>query len=394
MQFNSYSYLFFLLVTVIAFWLLPVGYRRGYVLLVSIAFYASWNPYFVAIPFVICVIVYLSAQGMARKPATAGATFRCGVAAILIILAFFKYRGFVLQNLSLASFGPAMPQLAIAANLALPLGISFYSFEAISFLLDTRQRRVTSVGFMDLCLFIMFWPHLVAGPIVRVRELVPQLRFDREFDASQTISGLDRLLWGLIQKNVFANSLGGWVDDGFLPKAAALNSTIDTWALAIAFGLQIYFDFAAYSNMAIGAASLIGIRLPENFSYPYLAANPPDFWSRWHMTLSRWIRDYLFFPLSVRFSQSTIALYGSVIGAMALVGLWHGAAWGFIAWGIMHGVCLVVYRAYEQLRDRNFPKLAESRTIRLAWRVGTVIAVTAAWGPFRANSLCHAGTMV
>src|SRR2546428_1360729 len=205
MQFNSYSYLFCLLATVIVFWLLPVSCRRAYVLLVSIAFYASWNAYFVAIPFVVCLISYSSAHGMARNPATAGGTFRAGVAAILIILAFFKYRGIVVQTLGLASFRPPVPQLAIAASLVLPLGISFYSFEAISFLLDTRQRRVTSVGFMDLCLFIMFWPHLVAGPIVRVRELVPQLRFDREFDASQTISGLDRLLWGLIQKNVFAN---------------------------------------------------------------------------------------------------------------------------------------------------------------------------------------------
>jgi D-alanyl-lipoteichoic acid acyltransferase DltB (MBOAT superfamily) len=141
-----------------------------------------------------------------------------------------------------------------------------------------------------------------------------------------------------VQKNLIANTIGSWVDDGFLPKAAALNTTIDNWALAVAFGIQIYFDFAAYSNMAIGAARLIGITLPENFRFPYHAANPVDFWSRWHMTLSRWIRDYVFFPLNAGFQDKKLRLYGSLVAVMGVVGLWHGAGWGFVLWGVMHGV--------------------------------------------------------
>ncbi|MEO7651181.1 MAG: MBOAT family O-acyltransferase, partial [Bryobacteraceae bacterium] len=277
--------------------------------------------------------------------------------------------------------------LLAAAALALPLGISFYSFEAISYLMDVRQGRVGKTSFTDLCLFVVFWPHLIAGPIVRVRELIPQFQFQKKFELARLTGGLDRLLWGLVQKNVVANSLGSWVDEGFIAKTAKLNSTVDNWFLAVAFGLQIYFDFNAYSNMAIGTAQILGVKLPENFRMPYLAANPADFWARWHMTLSRWIRDYLFFPISTRFSERPIALYASLIGVMALVGLWHGAGWGFILWGTMHGVFLVLYRALEG-------KLGASKLVALAWRAFTLAAVAAAWIPFRAATVDQAVTML
>ncbi len=199
------------------------------------------------------------------------------------------------------------------------------------------------------------------------------------------LRGLDRLIWGLVQKNLIANSLGSWVDQGFLPGAAALNTTIDNWFLAAAFGLQIYFDFAAYSNMAIGAAQLIGIQLPENFQFPYLARNPVDFWSRWHMTLTRWIRDYLFFPINARYRGAPVPLYLSLLGTMAVIGLWHGAGWGFVLWGVLHGAYLVLYRMFERLHETRLPQLAEARWVRACWRVFTLLAVTAAWVPFRAG---------
>ena len=259
----------------------------------------------------------------------------------------------------------------------LPLGISFYSFEAISYLIDTRQGRVKKVTATDLFMFVMFWPHLIAGPIVRVRELVPQLAFKKRFESIMLLKGLDRLIWGLVQKNLLANNIGSWVDEGFLPRSAGLNTTVDNWFLAFGFGLQIYFDFASYSNMAIGTAQLIGITLPENFRFPYHAKNPSDFWTRWHMTLSRWIRDYLFFPINAKYQGSPAMLYTSLIGIMALVGLWHGAGWGFVTWGVMHGVYLVLYRISERWNVQG--KLYES-----AWRIFTLLAVMAAWIPFRA----------
>jgi alginate O-acetyltransferase complex protein AlgI len=314
-----------------------------------------------------------------------------GVVTIVAILGVFKYGRFAIENLGLLVNWLGLESPSLIWRVALPLGISFYSLESISYLLDTRQGRVKSATFGDLSLFIMFWPHLVAGPIVRTRELFPQLKFDKPFQSRFMFAGLDRLLLGLVQKNLIADTIGSWVDDGFLPKAAALNTTIDNWALAIAFGIQIYFDFAAYSNMAIGAAQLIGITLPENFRFPYHAANPVDFWLRWHMTLSRWIRDYVFFPLNAGFQDQKLRLYVSLVVVMGVVGLWHGAGWGFILWGLMHGVYLATYRAFESWRGAGTP---QPLVLGIGVRFATLAAVVAAWVPFRAVSLEQAMMML
>jgi alginate O-acetyltransferase complex protein AlgI len=390
MQFNSYSYLSLLLVTVLLFWSLPVRFRRGYVLALSFGFYAMWSIYFLIVPVIMCAIVFWSG-GKIREGGPAGRRALCaGVVTIVAILGVFKYGRFATENLGLLGNWLGLESPSLIWRVALPLGISFYSLEALSYLLDTRQGRVKSSTFGDLSLFIMFWPHLVAGPIVRTRELFPQLKFDKPFESQFVFGGLDRLLLGLVQKNLIADTIGSWVDDGFLPNTAALNTTVDNWALAVAFGIQIYFDFAAYSNMAIGAAQLIGITLPENFRFPYHAANPVDFWLRWHMTLSRWIRDYVFFPLNAGFQDQKLRLYVSLVAVMGVVGLWHGAGWGFILWGLMHGVYLATYRAFESWRGESPQPLA----LRSGLRLTTLGAIVAAWVPFRAVSLEQAMTML
>lgn len=391
MQFNSYSYLLLLGILVPVFWFLPVALRRGYVLILSFTFYATWNVYFLALPLVICGIAFLCGNRIRDGGPSARQSLWLGVGAIIAMLGIFKYGRFIVENVAgIASWaGIALP--SISWRLALPLGISFYSFEAISYLLDTRQGRVKSASFIDLCLFIVFWPHLIAGPIVRTRELIPQLKFDKPFESRFVFTGLDRLFLGLAQKNLIANTIGSWVDDGFVARSALLNTTLDNWTLAIAFGIQIYFDFAAYTNMAIGAAQLIGITLPENFRFPYHAANPSDFWSRWHMTLSRWIRDYVFFPLNAGLADRRIRLYLSLVGIMGIVGLWHGAGWGFILWGLMHGVYLATYRAFEAWRGEG---KSQPFMVAAAWRIFTLAAVVAAWIPFRAASLSQATSML
>lgn len=394
MQFNSYSYLLLLLPVVVLFWNIPRSWRRWYVLAVSILFYATWNPLFVLLPLGICTTTYFCARRMQSEPSSARGWMWTGIAIVLAALSFFKYRGFLSHNLSawLAALG-VFRGVSVGA-IVLPLGISFYSFEAISYLVDVRQKRIQKLDFIDLCLFVCFWPHLIAGPIVRARELLPQLKFSLEFDATLVVRGLDRIVWGLVQKNVFANSLAGWIDMGFLPNVARLNTTIDNWFLAVAFGLQIYFDFAAYSNMAIGSAQLLGIRLPENFAFPYHVKTPPEFWSKWHMTLSRWVRDYLFFPVNARYAGSPWALYLSLLGVMALVGLWHGAGWGFVLWGVMHGAYLVLYRIWESLRSTRVGPLVQSRLTGWTWRGLTLVMVAAAWIPFRAGDLHQATLML
>ena len=391
MQFNSYSYLLALLIAVPLFWHLPVRFRRNYVLALSFAFYATWNIYFLALPLLICAIAFWSSNEIRGQAATARRSLWIGVTAILLILGFFKYGRFVVENVGAFGAWAGLGSVVPAWSVALPLGISFYAFEAISYLLDTRQGRVKTASFTDLLLFIMYWPHLIAGPIVRTRELIPQLKFDRPFEAGFLYAGLDRLLLGLVQKNLIANTIGSWVDDGFLPKAAALNTTVDNWALAIAFGIQIYFDFAAYSNMAIGVSQMIGVTLPENFNFPYHAANPAEFWSRWHMTLSRWIRDYVFFPLNAGFRDAGGRLYMSLVGVMGVVGLWHGAGWGYIVWGLMHGIYLVCFRIFETYKGEY---AIQSFIVKIGWRVLTLAAVVAAWVPFRASSLDQTTLMI
>ena len=391
MQFNSYSYLLLLIAVVPLFWLLPMGWRRAYVMLLSFGFYATWNPYFIILPLAVCGVAFAAGGPILKGGSGSGRALWSGVGAIIAILVFFKYGRFITENITALLHGFDPSAATTIWRIALPLGISFYSFEAISYLLDLRQGRLKTVGFGDLCLFIAFWPHLIAGPIVRTRELIPQLKFNRAFDTRLIYEGLDRLLLGLAQKNLIANTIGAWVDDGFVPNFASTNTTIDNWALAVGFGIQIYFDFSAYSNMAIGTSKLIGITLPENFRFPYHAATPSDFWSRWHMTLSRWIRDYIFFPLNARYGGRGIRLYLSLIGVMGVVGLWHGAGWGFILWGLMHGTYLALFRAFEAWRGPDWNK---SFGPRVLCRMLTLVAVFAAWIPFRAASIGQALAML
>src|SRR6266850_201014 len=386
MQFNSFQYLVFLFVAVVAYWLLSERYRRPFVLVASLAFYATWGIRFVTIPLTLGVLVFLLGRSMAANPNKAKQWMWLGISCLLASLAFFKYREFILANVNTVMTWMSAPHLSFAKSIALPIGISFYTFEAISYLIDIRQGRVKPATLMDLCLFFMFWPNVMSGPIVRARELVPQLHFRLKFEPRFVFEGIDRLVWGLVQKNAVANLLGIWVNKGFSPVGAGMPSTVDGWFLAIAFGLQIYFDFAGYSNMAIGAARLLGVTLPENFRQPYHAATPPDFWSHWHMTLSRWIRDYLFFPINAKWMGALLPLYTSLLGVMTLVGLWHGAGWGYILWGFMHGAYLVLYRFYESLKAAH-SAIGQSRIVSGCWRLLTLVAITAAWVPFRSPNL-------
>lgn len=389
---NSIAYLGFLAMVVALFWVVPLRYRRVLVLAASLAFYATWGVVWVSVPLFVAGLVHVLTGLMVRDHDRAKRWLVAGISVVLALLAFFKYRTFALVNLNAVLVWFHSGPISFARNIALPMGISFYSFEAIGYMIDVRQGRVRRPGFFDFCLFFLFWPNILAGPIVRARELVPQLKLRASFEAGFIFEGLDRVLWGLIQKNVIANTLSIWVGKGFAPNGGAL-STTDAWFLASAYALQIYFDFAGYSNIAIGAARLIGITLPENFRQPYHAANPAEFWSRWHMTLSRWIRDYLFFPLNAKHKGAPGRLYVSLIGIMALIGLWHGAGWGFIVWGIMHGVYLVWYRMFESAKEKR-PALASSRVVKLGWRIVTLIAIVAAWVPFRAATLSRASAIL
>jgi alginate O-acetyltransferase complex protein AlgI len=393
MQFNSYSYLGLLFCAVAVFWALPPRARRVYVLALSVGFYATWSPVYVLVPIALCIGVFLIAQKCVSGPHTR-TWYWGGIGYALAFLVAFRYHEPIGTAMAVLEYAFRMAPARTAIQVAVPLGISFYTFEAISYLIDVRQKRSMPERFSDLLLFVMFWPHVIAGPIVRFRELAPQLGFEKKFEISMLLSGMDRLVWGLVQKNLLADPLSRFVDEGFLTQISRANTWLDNWFLAVAFGLQIYFDFAAYSNMAIGAAKMIGIALPENFRFPYHAKNPSDFWQRWHMTLSRWIRDYLFFPINARFQGAPLPLYFSLLGIMAIVGLWHGVGWGFVIWGVLHGCYLVAYRIWEAARQKRAPAAQSSRVSQFVWQALTLLAVVTAWVPFRANSLRQAAEML
>ena len=393
MTFNSVSYLILLTLAVVVFWILPERARRIFVFVASLLFYASWGLAFVWVPLFAAAVVFLVGRQIMKNPVGARRWMWLGIVLTLSLLIVFKYRGFLFSGLIVTGFTQSVSANSWLTKLAFPIGISFYTFEAVSYLIDLRQGRVKMPKFADLCLFFFFWPNVLSGPIVRARELMPQLGFRKVFEAQFVFDGLDRIVWGLVQKNVFADLLGIWVDKGFAPGAVKPMSSVDGWFLAVAFALQIYFDFAGYTNLAIGTARLLGVTLPENFRQPYHASTPVEFWARWHMTLSRWIRDYLFFPVNARWRGKPLGLYSSMILIMALVGLWHGAGWGFIVWGALHGIYLVLYRMYDDLKNER-PWLMESRSARALWQVITLLAVVAAWVPFRAATLAKAGKIL
>jgi len=388
MAFNSSLYLMFLVAAVAIFWFLPPVARRVFVFVASLAFYATWGIVFVWLPLLVATMVYVCGKQIESRASNAKLWAMLGTFCLLTLLAVFKYRGFVIANLTWTLDWIGVRHLSRVAAIAFPVGISFYTFEAIGYLIDVRQGRVKMPSFLDLCLFFLFWPNILSGPIVRARELVPQLTFRKPFEAQFIFEGCDRLLWGLVQKTVIANVLGTWVDRGFAP-SSRLSSSLDSWFLGVAFALQIYFDFAGYTNMAVGTARLLGVTLPENFRYPYHAISPPDFWARWHMTLSRWIRDYLFFPINSRWKGAPLPLYLSLLGVMALVGLWHGAGWNFVLWGFLHGAYLAIYRIYESWKIVR-PGAAASVALAILWRMATLMAVLAAWVVFRAGDLATA----
>jgi alginate O-acetyltransferase complex protein AlgI len=371
----------------LCFWIINKEYRQRLVLFSGLAFYALWDLRYAMLPATIAVLLWTLSWFASKRPGRKALSLWIGASVILSVLAFFKYRDFFLN----VFFPRVVVRMAHwDRTLGVPVGLSFLSFAAIGYLIDFRQGRIKLSRFADVLTFLSFWPSAAAGPILRFRELGPQFGFDRPFDIRFLVRGLDRVIWGLVQKNLFANSLDSWVREGFMPAAAQANSTVDNWFLAAAYGMQIYFDFASYSNIAIGAAELIGVTLPENFRFPYHALNPSEFWSRWHMSLSRWIRDYLFFPLSARFRDSSISFYASLVGVMALVGLWHGAGWGFVLWGVMHGTYLVVHRIWLALRRPSGTINNDGKISRIVWRALTLLAVMAAWIPFRSATIGQA----
>ncbi|MBA3507153.1 MAG: MBOAT family protein [Betaproteobacteria bacterium] len=378
MLFNSYVYLLcFLPVTLVVYFLLGRRAKWAVVWLVlaSLFFYGFWNPNYLPLIAGSIAANFCVAQLLRRFPERSKPLLIVGVGGNLALLGVFKYAVFFLESVA-GIAGAAPPALPIV----LPLGISFFTFTQIAYLVDVSRGKAEEPSLANYALFVTFFPHLLAGPILHHSEMMPQFAAtsNKRPYAAHLAAGLFLLAVGLAKKVFLADQLAPLADAGFAqPDQLSLPGA---WLAVLAYTLQIYFDFSGYTDMALGAALLFNIRMPPNFDSPYQARNLRDFWLRWHMTLSRFLRDYLYVPLGGnRHGAARTAC--NVMVTFMLGGLWHGAAWTFVVWGTLHGLGVVVVRLWERTGVRL--------PYGLAWGM-TFLFVMITWVFFRARTMADA----
>jgi alginate O-acetyltransferase complex protein AlgI len=393
MIFNSLTFVLFFAI-VLALHSAPFPWRQKKInlLLASYLFYAAWNPPFVILLWVSTVVDWWAAQAMVKseKKSTRRAWMLISVVVNLGMLGYFKYGEFLLEN-----FTALMSSIGVAYqppewNIILPVGISFYTFATLSYTLDVYLKRAKpATNFLDYALFVTFFPHLVAGPIMRPTELVPQFAEPRRATPYQLYFGLALIILGLFQKVVLADGFLAPVVEKVYDAREGAPLALDAWVATLAFSGQIFCDFAGYSTTAIGVAMALGFAMPDNFRFPYAAVGFSDFWRRWHITLSSWLRDYLYIPLGGN-RHGPARTYTALMGTMLLGGLWHGAAWTFVVWGGLHGLYLAVERWLKQ----RFAGVALGPAPIVALGLLTYVLVNITWVFFRAKDFGVASKML
>jgi D-alanyl-lipoteichoic acid acyltransferase DltB (MBOAT superfamily) len=367
MLFPTVTFAVFFLIVLPVSWALMPHQRawRVFILLASYVFYGWWDWRFVfllgastVVNHVLAVAIYRAQEQAARKLLlTVALAFDLG------LLGYFKYTNFFLSSID-NTFGTSW-----IAHVTLPVGISFYTFMAISYVVDTYRGELVPASFARFAVFQAFFPHLVAGPIVRASALLPQLERPRDPRKVENARAFFLILSGLFLKVVIANHLAAHIVDEVFA-APDQHSSLEVLVAVYAYAVQIFADFCGYTNIAIGIALLLGFQFPQNFNSPYSAVSLQDFWRRWHMTLSRWLRDYLYIPLGGS-RKGTFATYRNLMITMLLGGLWHGAAWTFVAWGAIHGIGLCIERAVgwrpTTRRAQWFGRLLTFNVVCLAW---------------------------
>ena len=393
MTFNSAVFFAFLAVFLPLYFAIP-GWRarKLWLLLGGIVFYGWFNPAYLGLVFLSTTIDFLCVRIMTTRDSerTRRLALTASVISNLTILATFKYFNFFVGNVTSGLHALGVHVSTPTLNLVLPIGISFYSFEAISYAVDAYKKRTTVArSYLDLLLFITFFPHLVAGPIVRAKDFLPQLEKPRRVSTPDVVVALQWIVGGYFMKVGVADNLSSSVERVFAAPATA--STTEAWLGTLYFAMQIFCDFAGYTAIARGIAKLIGFELTPNFDYPYLARGFSDFWKRWHISLSSWLRDYLYIPLGGN-RGSRWFTYRNLLITMLLGGLWHGAAWTFVAWGGLHGIYLVIEHA---LRGRSAGADRNDDVLRELVHIGvTFLLVLVAWVFFRAASMADALTIL
>lgn len=383
MLFTTIAFVIFLLITLGLYWSLRSdAWRHPLIFAANLIFYGWWDWRFVALLLAVIGVSYgcsLGINARVRRGLGAKGWLVLACASQLALLAYFKYANFFLDSVKRVVEQTGAHPGWTTLHIILPVGISFYIFQGLSYVISVYEQRVSAErSFIKVGMYLSFFPHLVAGPIIHATYFLPQLASERRFDATEFLEGAKKFAIGFLYKAVFADNLAKFVDPVFA--APAEQSGLAVFAGCLGFYGQIYFDFAGYSLMAIGVANFFGYRLPDNFNHPYRAASMVDFWRRWHISLSTWLRDYLYIPLGGN-RGSRWFQYRNLMITMLLGGLWHGASWNFIIWGALHGAALCLNHAWRTWRGEN-PPASAGRTM-CGWLL-TQAVVFLCWIPFRA----------
>jgi alginate O-acetyltransferase complex protein AlgI len=384
--FNTSVFAVFLFVTFTAFWAVPKRWLRELVLLLaSVVFYGFWDYRFLALVAYVILVTYVAGRWVHRGGRVARTAWPLACVLLLGQLAVFKYTNFAIESVAGLLGWVGVEVDAPRFDILLPAGISFYTFQALSYVSDLHTGRLpTAHGPLRVALYILFFPHLVAGPIVRADLFFPKLDAGLRLDGRNVLVGLKLIAIGLIYKSIFADRISPLIDPVFAkPNIYDIESRV--WAIVGFYG-QIYFDFAGYSTMAIGLSRLFGVTLPKNFDFPYRARSITEFWRRWHISLSTWLRDYLYIPLGGSRGGRWLT-HRNLMLTMLLGGLWHGASINFVIWGGLHGLALVVHKEFsERFPSERGGKLVQSLRGGFGWAL-TQLFVLLLWVPFRASDL-------
>lgn len=389
MLFNSLQFMIFFPLVVLGYYVIPKRLKSLWLLICSYYFYMSWNPIYILLILFTTVVTYGAGRvlevsvGKVRKIVLFG-----GVALNLGILGYYKYYNFLAANIC-GILNKVRVEIQIPKfDVILPIGISFYTFQALGYLIDVYRKDILAEqSFLRYALFCSFFPQLAAGPIEKAADMLPQYTHEHKWDYEQVREGLMVMLWGFFLKLVLADRIAVLVDTVYSD-----HQTYGGYYLIVAsilFAFQIYGDFAGYSTIALGAAKVLGINLSDNFNSPYLARNVADFWRRWHVTLMRWFRNYVYIPFGGN-RKGVIRKYVNILIVFGLSGLWHGASWNFVAWGLLNGLYQILGQTLMPVRNRivKFFKMnRKSFSHKLYQTVVTFVLVDFAWVFFRADSL-------
>ena len=393
MIFTSFAYLLFLPTVVILYWLLPQRFRLPMLLAASYLFYMSWIPIFGLLILGLTLFNWLWGKLLAKSADRKKFVFAAGIAINLICLAYFKYTNFFIGTFETLLRPITHSNSHIALNIILPLGISFFVFEFIHYLFEINRGRKPIDSFVLFALFAAFFPTQIAGPIKRFPDFQAQMQEEKKISLSYFDEGIPLIITGVAKKLLLADNMAVLVD--MMANTHASYGSLETWLMAYAFAFQIYFDFSGYTDIGRGSALLFGYHIPLNFNLPYIAANMSDFWRRWHISLSSWLRDYLYIPLGGS-RGSKLQTDRNLLLTMALGGLWHGASWNFVVWGIYHGLCLIVHRNFSQWRENttHLRAFLDSKAFNVLSILLTFHAVCIGWVFFRVTDIGAAFSMV